>query len=399
MIARRTLSPLAVPIRASLAAAGIFCLSTALSQAQIPDAAAQAGNPFEPFVIRLHQNTEINPLPEWMHSEARINAELGSAEIPLPSLAEEPVAERFVATIVFEDGGDGGPAVEWRNRNGESQIVSEGLGEALDDRPLGLNAQTILLPGELTREGGTLIVSYFDRFSALASVTVQPATQSLVAVTGGKMSPVLVDARLKASTSEDADGRRSPPLTGDVRNGSLVEAELAAEIEKLEDEIEFAIPVEGRLEGVMLVADVLGLDPAATVEVILNDNPAGALAMERFALDGPATAQDTAGRLVVAGWRPGSLFLPARMWKAGENRLLLKLKRSAEETGKPVFLRNTGLHLRFSAELAKAPQVDSPGADESEGAAAAPEIDFLQTSPFIALPREPGMPVVITTKP
>lgn len=365
-----------------------------MAQSQIPDPSVEAGRPFSPFVIRLNESTAMSPLPPWMQSQAKVNTELGGVEVPLPSLAEHPAAERFVVTVVFEDGGDGGPAVEWRNQNGEITAVSDGLGEAIDDRPLGLNARSIVLPQDLTKNGGTLIVTYFDRLASLDSVSVQPATQSLVAVTGGTADPALVDKQLKVLTSSQTDGRRSPPITGDVRDGSMIEAELSAAIEKFEDEIEYIIPIEGNLEGVIFRTDLLGLDPEAAVEVTLNDKSCGRIAMESFALDGPATTEDSAGRLIVAGWRSGSLYLPARLWKSGENRLLLKLRRAEDETGKSVFVRNTGLQLRFGA--VEAPSLSSSPTLAEDGGAS--EIDFQQGPSVIEAPQR-GLPVVITTKP
>jgi hypothetical protein len=57
---------------------------------------------------------------------------------------------------------------------------------------------------------------------------------------------------------------------------------------------------------------------------------------------------DWNGRLVLAGWRKGSLFIPARYFKQGENTVLIDLKRSEGDTGREVFLRNTVIHLRFT---------------------------------------------------
>jgi hypothetical protein len=364
------------------------------ARAEILDPSAVAGNVFAPFVVRLHGDLKMKPQPAWMPTVAKVDEEMGSVEIPLPSLREQPVVERFVVTVVFEDGGDGGPSVEWRARNKDVQAVSDGLGEVLDDRPLGLNARSILLPEELTKPGGTLLVSYFGRFDSLISVTIQPATQSVVAVTGGSVDPALVDKQLKVLTAEQTDGRRLSPLSGDIRDGAVVEAELSAAIEPFADEIEFIVPVEGTLEGVVVKADMLGLDPEGAVEVFVNDKRAGSLGLESVALDGPSIVQDERGRLVVAGWRSGSLFLPVRFWKDGENRLLLKLRRAEGEAGKPVFVRNSSLHLRFGSSKEVANETEEPEAVVGEQ-----EIDFSQAPSVIEVPREPRMPVVVTTKP
>ena len=362
------------------------------SQAQIADASLAVGNEFAPFVVRLHEDPAQDVAPAWLPGDAIVTEGSASVEIPLPTLTSEPLVTRYALTVVFEDGGDGGPSVEWRRKDGTLATISEGLGEALDDRTLGLNAQTVLLPQDLTTGGGSVIVTYFGRFKELSSVTLRPARESLIALIGTRTDPALIDQSLRVMVSEELDGRRSAPLTGDVRNGAVVEAELAADIEELEGEIEFIVPVSGKIDGVFLKSDLLGLDLESTVDVLLNESRAGVVNMQPFALDDPSVTTD-GGRLVAAGWRGGSLFLPSRLWMAGENRLVLKLKRSSEDPGKPVFLRNTSLHLRFA---------ETPNAVAEPPVSTTlpyPEIDFSQASPFIEPPKTPSLPEVITTRP
>src|SRR5262249_35244534 len=141
-----------------------------------------------------------------------------------------------------------------------------------------------------------------------------------------------------------------------------------------------------------LRAELLGLDPEASVDATLNGKSCGRVGMEAFALDGPATTEDSAGRLIVAGWRAGSLYLPARLWESGENRLVRKVRRAEGETGKSVFLRNTGLQLRFASVAAPTAAMTEERVEAPEEA---PEIDFLQGPAVIEVPQR-GLPVVIT---
>jgi hypothetical protein len=79
----------------------------------------------------------------------------------------------------------------------------------------------------------------------------------------------------------------------------------------------------------------------------VNNQTAGLLNFPGFELDDPSLVTDWNGRLILAGWRKGSLFVPARFFKQGDNSILISLKRSEMETRREVFLRNTAIHLRF----------------------------------------------------
>jgi hypothetical protein len=92
----------------------------------------------------------------------------------------------------------------------------------------------------------------------------------------------------------------------------------------------------------------LGLDPEAELRVSVNATPVGQISFPSFALDDPSLVTDWNGRLLLAGWRKGSLFVAARHFKQGENTVSIDLKRSEGETKREVFLRNSSLHLRFT---------------------------------------------------
>jgi hypothetical protein len=355
--------------------------SAGAARAVTSDPSLDTGRHFAPFVLALKPSLQMSPLPGWMQSPAVVLPETATIEVPLPALWAAPAVEVYALTVVFDDRGDGGPAVEWRSANGTTATVSQGLGEM--GSSLGLNARTILLPQSLTREGGVLLVSYYAKFDKLVSLAVRPARENPLAVLGGGSDPVLVDEALRVFERTEVDGRRNTPLGGDIRRGAVVEAELSTPVEELDAELEFIVPVEGTVDGALLKLDVLGLDPEASIQVHVNSMSVGQLGFSQFRLDDPALVPDSLGRLVMAGWRSGYVFIPARLWLAGDNSVVLVLRRSGVETGQPVFIRNAGLHLRF-------------GAGTAQGNTAAGEPDFLVPDPLVPNPQDPPLPEIVT---
>ena len=355
--------------------------SATAARAVTSDPSLDTGRNFAPFVLSLKPSLQMSPLPGWMQSPAVVLPETATIEVPVPALWAVPAAEVYALTVVFDDRGDGGPAVEWRSPNGTTTTVSQGLGEL--GASLGLNARTILLPQSLTREGGVLLVSYYAKFDKLVSLAVRPARENPLAVLGGGSDPVLVDEALRVFERTEVDGRRNAPLGGDIRRGSVVEAELSAPVQELDGDLEFIVPIEGVVDGALLKLDVLGLDPEASIQVRVNSLSVGQLGFSQFRLDDPALVPDSLGRLVMAGWRSGYVFIPARLWLAGDNSIVLLLKRSGVETGQPVFIRSAGLHVRF-------------GADTAQENKTVGEPDFSVPDPLVPNPQDPPLPEVVT---
>jgi hypothetical protein len=321
------------------------CLLAASFPARAVELSIPAGGTFDPFLLALKPGVQMSPLPAWMEGPASIKPEAGHVEIPISPLWKEASVEMYAVTVVFEDTGDGGPALEWKHDE-EISTVSNGLGEV--GNPVGLNSRTVLLPQSLTKDGGTLVISYVGKFDSLLSLAVRPARLDETAVLGGRRTAALIDDSFQAYDDREVSGARPVPLTGDVRVGTIVEAELSAAVEPLNQALEFVAPVDGIVEGAVIHLEALGLDPEAELRVSINATPAGQISFPSFALDDPSLVTDWNGRLLLAGWRKGSLFVPARHFKQGENTISIGLKRSEGETGREVFLRNTSLHLRFT---------------------------------------------------
>jgi hypothetical protein len=323
----------------------VICLIPLSGRGQ--DLLISAGGSFDPFLLALKPAVQMSPLPAWMPSPAVIKPSTATIEVPIAPLWQHAAVEMYAVTVVFEDNGDGGPALEWQEKPSEAPaVISYGLGEI--GRPVGLNSRTVLLPQALTKQGGALLLSYYGKFDSLLSLAVRPAREDWTAVLGGRRTAVLIDQAFQVFDDREVNGSRPIPLSGDVRNGMIVEAELSAAVEPLESSIEFVVPLEGTVEGAMLHLETLGLDPEARLEVTVNAVPCGAVSFPAFTLDDPSLVGDWNGRLVLAGWRKGSAFIPARHLKQGENSAVITLKRSEGETGRQVFLKNTMLHLRFA---------------------------------------------------
>ena len=321
------------------------CLLAASFPASALELSIPAGGTFDPFLLALKPSVQMSPLPAWMEGPASIKPEFGYVEIPIAPLWKESTVEMYAVTVVFEDTGDGGPLLEWKHGE-EKSTVSNGLGEI--GNPVGLNSRTVLLPQSLTKDGGALVVSYVGKFDSLLSLAVRPARLDETAVLGGRRTAALIDDSFQAYDDREVNGARPVPLAGDVRVGTIVEAELSAAVEPLNQAIEFVAPVDGNVEGAVIHLESLGLDPEAELRVSINAKPVGQISFPSFALDDPSLVTDWNGRLLLAGWRKGSLFVPARHFKQGDNTITIDLKRSEGETGREVFLRNSSLHLRFT---------------------------------------------------
>jgi hypothetical protein len=365
----------------------LACLLAAALPSRAFELSIPAGGTFDPFLLALKPGVQMSPLPAWMEGPASIRPEAGHVEIPVAPLWKESSVEMYAVTVVFEDSGDGGPALEWKHGE-EKSTISNGLGEI--GNPVGLNSRTVLLPQSFTKDGGTLVISYVGKFDSLLSLAVRPARLDETAVLGGRRTAALIDDSFQAYDDREVSGARPVPLAGDVRVGTIVEAELSSAVEPLNQALEFVAPVEGNVEGAVIHLEALGLDPEAELRVSINATPAGQISFPSFALDDPSLVTDWNGRLLLAGWRKGSLFLSARHFKQGENTITIDLKRSPGETGREVFLRNSSLHLRFTPPAFSPPPEPTPAGNPAEVTLkdAPPAVDFQAIDPI--LPREEG---------
>ena len=339
----RPIPPSAMTVAVALTISGWFTLP--------PAAFAAPADPFLPLGITLQPKVLKGSLPSWSAGNILIRPESDAIEIPVPALASQEMIGCFALTVVFQDNGDGGPVVEWQPKNGELVLLSSGLGE--NGIALGLNARTLLLSQSLALDGGTLRISFAGRFSRLISATLRPARELGIASLGAEFTPALVGKNEPVLTEDDISGANIKPSEGDSTEGLVIHAELSSLPRQLDapgtgaGTLEFILPLGAKPQGSLIQADVAGLDPESWIEIGVNGESFGALGAFSFALNSPNALFSTSGRLIFAGWRPSSLFLPARLWKEGDNSVVLTLLRVAGDEGKSVFFRKVRIDLLF----------------------------------------------------
>ena len=313
--------------------------------------ASTGGDYFQPLTLSLQPKVIQGARPIWEISDAIVQNETDSVLIPVPSLASQDTIGCFALTVVFQDHGDGGPMVEWIPKDGDSILLSAGLGES--GVALGLNARTLLISQSLALDGGMLRIGYAGRFSQLISVTLRPARELSIAALGPDFSPGLAAENEPLLTTEEIQGTDLPPQEGDRQEGRVIHAELSSQPRRIDvpyssGGIEFILPLASKPQGSQLQADLGGLDPESSIEVSVNGTSLGILRSTPFSLNSPSTIFSNSGRLLLAGWHPASLFIPSELWKDGDNSILMTLHRVAGDEGQPVYLRKARVDLLFT---------------------------------------------------
>jgi len=305
--------------------------------------------PIPPLTIDLRKDAATNASPSWFTGNVAVMPESDALEVQLPALASQDVIGFHAATVVFDDNGDGGPVAEWISPDKTCTLLSGGLGET--GVAPGLNARTILIPQGLTLDGGTLRVSFAGRFQRLLTVALQPCRELGVAAmtSGNGLVPGLVIGTDRILTLAEVYNTPTPLVRGDRSEGRTVHAELLNAASRLDSpgQLEIIVPLGSLPAGSWISSEAAGLDPESWIEVHVNGESLGALGMESFPLQDSATLFSASGRLLRAGWRKGSLYVPPRLWKEGENSVTLTLRRSTGDEGKPVLLRNAALDLLY----------------------------------------------------
>jgi hypothetical protein len=271
--------------------------------------------------------------------------------------------------VVFDDNGDGGPVVEWIALSGERTLVSAGLGVV--GTGSGIELRTLLMPQNLTLAGGTISVSFAGRFARLRVIELRPCAELTVAAPFGIDRPVLLTGTGHALSEQEASGGDAPLLRGDAAKGNIVRAELAAAPLPISENsaLEVVLPMAAGAAESFVKAEVSGLDPASRIEVSVNGIPIGPLGLEAFPLDDPGTLRSPSGRLLRAGWRSGSLFVPAGLWRQGDNSVVFSLIKAEGDAGTPVRLRNAVAEILFEpthpAAVAETPSTNNTTSQES----------------------------------
>ncbi len=362
--------------------------------------------PIPSLIINLRKDAATNAVPNWFTGKVTVMPESDAVEVSLPALAAQDEIGFHAVTVVFDDNGDGGPVAEWISRDKDRTLLSAGLGET--GVAPGLNARTILISQGLTLDGGTLRVSFAGRFQRLLTVAVQPCRElGIAAMTSGNgLVPGLVIGTDRVLSLSEVYDTSSPLAQGDRSEGRTVHAELFSAASNLDSagQLEIIVPMGSAPSGSWIGSDAAGLDPESWIEVSVNGESLGVMGMAPFPLQDSATLFSASGRLLRAGWRRGSLYVPPRLWKEGENSVILTLRRARGDEGKPVLLRNASLDLLYppasDSQSGKVQESSLPEPPMPASETKAPEHKYITNSitpPFpsflyrATIPAEPSM--------
>lgn len=313
----------------------------------------------------------VSEATAWFSGTPSIQPLSDRVDLPVPPLASQDEIGCFALTVVFQDNGDGGPVVEWlpRELHAEAVLLSSGLGETGVD--LGLNARTILLPQQLALDGGTVRISFPGRFARLLSLSLRPARELGVAALGPDPATAVIEQGGQTLSASEVSGADEKPSRGDYSENGVVHAELSAipirlDVPGSDAALDVLVPLSAIPRGSYLHAEVGGLDPESWIEVSINGEPLGAMGGAPFALNDPKLIISSSDRLLYAGWRRFSLFIPSRVWKEGENAVTFTLRRANGDGGHPVYIRKAQVDLLFPSTSPDTAASAAPSNDPAE---------------------------------
>ena len=374
---------------------GIMLPAIVLATLFLTSSLQAAADPFQTLTVTLQPKVSEGVIPAWETGKISIQPEADAIILPVPALASQDDVGCFAITVVFQDNGDGGPVVEWQTAEGESTLLSAGLGES--GVPVGLNVRTLLLSQSLTLDGGTLKVSFAGRFARLVSVSLRPAREIGIAALGAEFTPALFEKNEPVLTGEEVSGADVTPASGDTTEGNVVHAELSIPPKRLDFPganglLEFVVPLTTTPQGSLLQTEVAGLDPESWIELTVNGESLGALGIAPFSLTSPGVLFSSSGRLLVAGWRPASLFIPSRLWKQGDNAVIFTLHRAVGDEGKAVTLQKSTVDFLFSPSGITATNASSATAAPAPSLTSTPNPVLAQNTPPPSTPSSSPSP-------
>ncbi|GAT34256.1 hypothetical protein TSACC_22681 [Terrimicrobium sacchariphilum] len=256
--------------------------------------------------------------------------------------------EEVLATVVFEDGPEGGPALLWIDDSGQQVTLSSSLSDGVE----GKNQRTVAIPVASALSGGRLVISG-DQSKVLRARLDWLSPVSTVAAADQRPGRYLVNDRL---VPVDAVNGQPPVAEPDAWIGKVYEAFLQEEPASVEGGVEFVVPLGEPASQVLLSARFLGLPLDQGVSVWLNKKYIGELHPQVPPLTDAGYVVDESGDSSYAGWRTGSLFIRASDFQQGDNSLVI----SSRATG--AYIRDAALQFRPAAS-----PTPSPGQTVSAG--------------------------------
>lgn len=270
---------------------------------------------------------------------------LASIRIPLLSLNDDGC---LLVTVMFEDAPDRILLAKWQDAAGQESVVASGLSDGVS----GWNQRTFKVPYENLQGDGTLLLETDAEKQPIKRVVLAWTWPTGVYMSpGGQGIEVVQDAE-RVYTDRDLGKVGSGPIP-DSWTAGIWRAYLQEKIEPLDEATEFSVPFETLPRAVIFRARVFGFPLDAAPEIWVNGRKVAQVSMEVPGLGRPGYFRGERGEMLFAGWRNVEAVLPAQVFSAGENSIVLSGHRNAyineamlelsfEKEGSPLVLEETG---------------------------------------------------------
>jgi hypothetical protein len=305
------------------------------------------------------------PLPAWMHGPP-VSAPGQGARVAFH--LSPPAGKDLLVHFVFDETEGGGLRVEWQ-RDGQSapELLAENLGESLgvpNQRPLLISASRMGGNGTLLMQGGSNLNVNRVKFEWVSERTMLASATRYV--------PVVVTASRLTLAEADVDGGPRLALEDEWRD-RVVRAALTEGSELLTPSLELVAQLQQAPQQARLEASFAGVYLDQEVWLVVNGQEIGPVAVDVPTLEDPGHLGTPGREVVFAGWRRGSVHIPADVMLPGENSLLLELRSPLNSQYRNrTFVRDAVLELSYPPPV-REPDLSLPLPDLPAGDPSVPE--------------------------
>ncbi len=267
------------------------------------------------FVVDV-ENLNSAAFPAWLKSVSPDSSTISTTETDFVVTRPEGVEGNLLLTVIFDEK-DGGFLRVYRKNQDQAQTISENLYEGT-----GMANQRTLLISGIDAQSPTTIVLQSSGASAVRRLVWEwPQTQQVPVVRVSTASVVIRhDAIL---TSDEVSGQPLPT----PQPGVLIDytsTPLLDQPAQIDGSVVFKASLDRLPAYVRLEGKVSGLSLGQELECWINGQRAGVFALSLPSLRDPAYLLTPGIAPGLAGWRPGSLYIPAALWTSGENEIEIR---------------------------------------------------------------------------
>jgi hypothetical protein len=267
--------------------------------------------PAESFTFDLKATSRLE-FPGWL-PERPVAVPKAQAELSFPVVPGSE-DDDLAMTVVFQEEFGGYLSVYWESTGGARQLLSANLFENT-----GLKSQRTLLISRPTMGGpGKVILKSSQAVLNVARVRLDWARPGVVRLVDSIPNGALITTGGKLYAPEEVDGSQLTPIA-DSWQGNILTTSVTDRAERIEKGIDFLVSVPTHVNRARIEVLVNGLRIDQTLNLWLNGNRIGPLALEIPELADPGYEKGSSDSIQYAGWRKGVLFLSGAELPIGDN--------------------------------------------------------------------------------